>query len=245
MNLKTLLMATMVTGMVAMPGMSMPTYTSWELASNSITTENTPEEIIAKYIEAIGGKENVAKIKNLVMEMEAEFQGAEIKIKGISDQENKRLLQETSIMGNVAQRTVLVNGKGKMTAMGQEQEVSEDMIQILQAQTYVFPESHYVSMGYDLTYHGEESINGENSHAIVITTPNGQETMEYYSVASGLKLRTSSEQTGDITYGDYTEVQGVKIPMALTIQNPMLPTALKTKVTSVKFNQDLSEEDFN
>lgn len=235
----------MVTGMVAAPAISMTTIPNREVSSIVKVEDNTPEEIIAKYIEAIGGKENVGKIKNSVMEMEAEFQGTEIKIRGISDQENKRLLQETSIMGNVAQRTVLVNGKGKMSAMGQEQEISEDMIQILQAQTYVFPETHYASMGYELTYRGEEAINGENSHALVITAPNGQETMEYYSVASGLKLRTSSEQTGDITYGDYTEIQGVKIPMSLTIQNPMLPTALETKVTSIKFNQDLSEEDFN
>ena len=245
MKLKTLLMAAMVTGMVAGPIISMHAYALPEVEMTSDIEDKTPEEIIAKYIEAIGGKENVAKIKNSVMEMEAEFQGAEIKIRGISDQENKRLLQETTIMGNVAQRTVLANGKGKMSAMGQEQDIPDDMLQILQTQTYVFPETYYASMGYELSYRGEESINGENSHALVITAPNGMETMEYYSVASGLKLRTSSEQTGDITYGDYTEIQGVKIPMSLTIQNPMLPSALETKVTSIKFNQDLSEEDFN
>lgn len=245
MKLKTLLMAAMVTGMVAGPVISMHAFPQPRLEVTSVTEENTPEEIIAKYIEAIGGKENVAKIKNSVMEMEAEFQGADIKIRGISDQENKRLLQETSIMGNVAQRTVLANGKGKMSAMGQEQEISEEMLQILQAQTYVFPETHYASMGYELSYRGEDSVNGEKAHALVITAPNGMETMEYYSVDSGLKLRTSSEETGDITYADYTEIQGVKIPMSLTIQNPMLPTALETKVTSIKFNQDLSQEDFN
>jgi hypothetical protein len=207
--------------------------------------DNDPETIIENYIKAVGGKNNIAKIKNSVIMMEAEFQGAGIIIKGISDQENGRLLQETSVMGNVAQKTVLANGKGKISAMGQEQELTEDMVEILKAQTYVFPEDHYMELGYSLELFGTEEINGETAHRLVVTASNGMKTSEYYSVKSGLKLRTSSEATGDITYSDYQEVEGVKIPMKLSIKNPMLPVALEAFVVSIKFNQDLSDDDFN
>ncbi|MHA7128674.1 LolA-like protein [Algoriphagus namhaensis] len=205
---------------------------------------NDPQTIIANYIEAVGGLDNVNKIKNSVMVMEAEFQGAALVIRGISDQENSRLLQETSFMGNVAQKTVMVGGKGKMMAMGQEQEIPAEMIELLKAQTFVFPELHYEELGYTLEAQGTEEIEGEMANKLVISAPNGMQTTEYYSVESGLKIRTSSAASGDITYRNYTEVDGVKVPMQLSIKNPMLPTALETTVTSVKFNQELTDEDF-
>ena len=213
-------------------------------SSSYVLLENDPKTIIDNYIKAVGGKANVEKIKNSVLLMEAEFQGATIVIRGISDQVNGRMLQETSVMGNVAQKTVLSDGKGKMSAMGQEQELTEEMVGMLKAQTYVFPEMHYKDLGYVMEVQGTETINEEDAHKLIITAPNGMKTVEYYSVASGLKLRTSSEATGDITYMDYSEIDGVKVPMRLSIKNPMLPVALEAKTISMKFNQELSDEDF-
>jgi hypothetical protein len=129
-------------------------------------------------------------------------------------------------------------------SMGQQQEMNEEMIQMLEAQAYVFPELHYEELGYKLEHKGIEDVNGEEANALVITTENGMETMEYYSIDSGLKLRTSSSSTGEINFSDYQEVDGVMFPMTLTIKNPMLPTAMIGKVTSIKFNQELSDEDF-
>jgi hypothetical protein len=131
-----------------------------------------------------------------------------------------------------------------MSAMGQEQELPEEMVSMLKAQTYVFPEMHYKELGYEMEVQGTEIINEEEAHKLVITTPNGMKTVDYYSVASGLKLSTSSEAAGDVTYLDYSEIEGVKFPMRLLIKNPMLPEALEAKIVSVKFNQELSDEDF-
>jgi hypothetical protein len=203
-----------------------------------------PKEVIARYIEAVGGKENVAKIKNSVMTMEAEMQGMTIQIFGISDQVNGRFLQVTTLMGNEASRTVLANGKGKITAMGQENDVPEEMLPLMKVQTYVFPEEHYEEMGYTLELQGTEDINGEETYRLLITAPNDLKTVEYFAVGSGLKLRTSSDATGDISYSDYREVDGVKFPMRMSISNAMMPMALETKVVSIAFNQELSDEDF-
>lgn len=206
--------------------------------------ENDPTTIIKNYIKAVGGKANIDKIKNSVLMMEADFQGNAITIRGISDQENGRMLQETSVMGNVAQKTVLVDGKGKMSGMGQEQELSEEMVSMLKTQTYVFPEMHYQDLGFEMEVQGTEKIEEEDAHKLIITAPNGMKTVEYYSVSSGLKLRTSSEATGEISYLDYSEIEGFKVPTRLSIKNPMLPVALEAKLISLKFNQELSDEDF-
>jgi hypothetical protein len=206
--------------------------------------ENDPATVINNYIKAVGGQEVINKIKNSVLIMEADFQGNAITIKGISDQENGRMIQETSVMGNVAQKTVLVNGKGTMSAMGQEQELTEEMVSMLKAQTFVFPESRYEELGYKMELQGTEKVEEEEAHKLIITAANGMKTVEYYSVASGLKLRTSSDATGEITYLDYSEIEGVKVPTRLSIKNPMLPVALEAKLVSLKFNQELSDEDF-
>jgi hypothetical protein len=203
-----------------------------------------PQDVINKYIDAVGGLANISKIKNATMVMEAEFQGAKIVIKSIADQEKKRLVQETSFMGNVAQRTVLSNGKAKVTAMGQEQELSDEMVEMMNSQTFVFPEAHYKALGYSLNVVGDEEVNGESAHILEITAKNGMVTKEYYSKSSGLKLRTSSEATGDINYGSYEKVEGVLIPKSLSIKNPMLPVALEAKLVSIAFNSTLSDEDF-
>lgn len=207
--------------------------------------DNDPATIIGNYIKAVGGKENVAKIKNATMIMEANIQGATLIMKTIADSENTRMMQETSFMGNVAQKTVLKDGKVKAFAMGQEQAMPDDMAAMLKVQTYVFPEEHYEALGYKLEVQGTEKIKKEEAYKLVITAPNGMKTVEYYSVSSGLKLKTKSDATGEITYGNYTEKDGVKIPMKLTIQNPMLPMELETIVKDVQFNTVLKDSDFN
>ncbi|EOZ92438.1 Insulinase-like protein [Indibacter alkaliphilus LW1] len=228
--------------------MSFPMSSSFAYVSSSEVeinpSLNDPSTIISNYINAIGGKDKVSKIKNAVVNMEAEFQGAKIEMKQISDSENERMVQETSFMGNVAQKTTLIDGKGKVMGMGQEEDLSEEMVQLLKAQIYVFPEQHYEELGYSLELQGTEEIDGEEAHKLIITTGNNQKTVEYYSLSSGLKLRTSSEATGDITYSDYEEVDGVRFPMKLTIKSPMMPVEMEAKVTSLKFNQELSVEDF-
>jgi hypothetical protein len=245
MKIQTLLFTAFIIGAIQAKSHDLGYPENYKVPYEVEILDNDPETIIENYIKAVGGKNNIAKIKNSVIVMEADFQGTGITIKGISDQENGRLLQEMIVMGNVAQKTVLVNGKGKISAMGQDQELTEDMVKVLKAQTYVFPEDHYQELGYSLELFGTEEIDGETAHTLVVTASNGMKTSEYYSVKSGLKLRTSSDATGDITYSDYQEVEGVKIPMKLSITNPMLPVAMEAYVVSIKFNQELSDDDFN
>lgn len=227
---------------MAMHGFAFATESS---SSAHETVENDPSTIIANYIKAVGGKDNVAKIKNSTMIMEASFQGAALIMKTIADSENSRMVQETSFMGNVASKTILKDGKAKVIAMGQEQDIPAEMAEYLKVQTYVFPEEKYESLGYSLELQGTEKIEGEEAHKLIITAPNGMKTVEYYSIGSGLKLRTSSEATGDISYADYQEKDGVKIPMKLTVKSPMLPVELETIVKEVKFNTELKDSDFN
>ena len=214
------------------------------LTTAETSFRNDPATVISNYIKAVGGLEKVQAIKNASLTGEANFQGQIIEIKTVADAENSRLMQSTSVGGNVIQKTLFSGGKGQMVAMGQVQELPDEMASMLKVQTYVFPEVHYEALGFKLAFIGTEDMDGEQVHKLEITAPNGMITNEFYSVSSGLKLKTSSAATGDIMYSDYQEVDGVKFPMMLTIKNPMLPVALETKMKTVSFNQQLSDADF-
>lgn len=206
--------------------------------------ENDPKTVISNYIKAVGGQANVDKIRNAYLMAEAEFQGMKIEMLSISDAENVRMKQQTSAMGNVQQKTILLDGKCTMTVMGQVQPVPEEMMSTLKLQAFLFPETKYDELGIVLELRGTEDIDGEEAHAIVVNLPNGMKTMDYYSVASGLKIKTSSEAAGDITYSDYQETDGVLIPRTVVIQSPMLPFPLESRFVTVELNRELTAEDF-
>jgi hypothetical protein len=202
-------------------------------------TDKSPKEIIERYIEVIGGKEKVEGIKNVTQVMEARLQGMEMEISSTSDPENKRLMQQTALNGNVMSKTVVKDGKGYISAMGQTQDLQEEQLDAVTMQMYPFPELHYEEMGFELTSGGISEINGEEVYSINILTPQGLETQEYYSVKSGLKLRVASETTGEITYDDYQETEGILFPMSMTISNQMLPSAIEAKIVTLRFNDTL------
>ncbi|MDN3669567.1 peptidase, M16 family protein [Echinicola jeungdonensis] len=208
------------------------------------TEENSVEEVISNYLEAIGGKQKLMEVRNLETVTVAEFQGMSLEIHGVSDRENQRLLNETKMNGNLVAKTVFKDNKGTIVAMGQEKELESDQLKALLSQTYIFPELHLEDLELTATYEGEESVNGEKAHKLKLKASNGVESTEYYSVESGLKLKTASGMTGEIVYGDYQEVEGILMPMKMTISSPNMPMSLEGNVKSIKFNQNLDDAIF-
>lgn len=203
------------------------------------TSDKSPKEIIDRYIEAIGGKEKIQGVKNVTQVMEASVQGMEMEISSTSDQENKRLMQQTALNGNVMSKTVVRDGKGYISAMGQMQDLEGDQLDAVNMQMYPFPELHYEEMGFSLSSGEITEIDGEKAYTIMISTPQGLETKEFYSIDSGLKLRVASETTGEITYGNYEETEGILFPRLMTISNQMLPSAIEAKIVTLRFNENL------
>src|SRR4051812_5748293 len=66
--------------------------------ASSFAFSQTLDEIIKKHIEAIGGKENWAKVKSLKMESSMKANGAEIKVT-IYQVDKKAMRQNIALMG--------------------------------------------------------------------------------------------------------------------------------------------------
>jgi len=232
-------------GLLAAPYTTQASVIEKEVSAKRVV-ENSVKEVIDKYIKAIGGEAKMKAIYNVEMNMEAEIQGMKLIISGVTDQKNERLLNVTEVNGNVMSKTIVKDGAGTVTAMGQEQSLTDEQVaSVLKNQIYAFRELYLDELGINVTYEGTEEVEGEQAYKLSFEAGGDANTTEYYSVASGLKLQTESKVAGTIVYKDYKEVDGLMMPMTMIIKNSMIPMPLEAKITSIKFNQDLDDSVFN
>ncbi|TVP43064.1 MAG: insulinase family protein [Mongoliibacter sp.] len=203
----------------------------------------TPEAVIQAYLSAIGGAEKVKSIKTSKMESVAEVQGMKLEMSYVYDEQNQAFSNKVSMMGNVASHTLIKDGKATVTAMGQSQELSDEQFEAAKMNMFIFPELHYELMGYTLELDGIREIEGEEAYKLVVSNPTGASTINYYSVESGLKLKSESADTGEMIFDEYEEVEGIKYPMMMTLKSPMIPMPLEAKVGKIEFNVPISEDD--
>jgi hypothetical protein len=212
-----------------------------EMADASMTAE----KVIENYITAIGGAEKANAIKAAKVTMSANVMGTALGLAFVYDDANMRFSQKTSIGGNVMQSSVMKDGKGTVSAQGQTIEMTEAQVQDGKLSSFFMPELYYGSMSYKLTLDGIKDVEGTQAYKVVVTSPSGASTINYYAVESGLKIKNENVQAGDTFYSDYQEKNGVLIPMAYTIKSPMIPVPLEAKVESLELNPTLTDADFN
>jgi predicted Zn-dependent peptidase len=204
----------------------------------------TAEKVIDNYLESIGGKEKAKAIKTAIITKSAEIQGQKITFSTVQDLPEMKFNQKVEVMGQVMQETKMANGKATVVSGGQTQTLTDEQYEEAKMSMFIFPELHYEELGYSFTLDGIKDVDGEDAYRVVITNPTGAEVVNYYSVDSGLKIKSENETMGNITYNEYETHEGVKYPVEETIQMPGMPSALISKVESLSFNKELSAADF-
>jgi zinc protease len=203
------------------------------------------EMVIESYLKAIGGVEKAKSIKTGKLESVAEIPGAKLNMSYIYDENNESFANKITVMGNVASNTVIKDGKATVSGSGnQSQELNDEQFESLKMSMFIFPELHYAQLGYSLEIEGVKDVEGEEAYQIIVSNPTGGKQINYYSVSSGLKIKTESAESGEIFYSDYEETDGIKYPMMMTLKSPMIPIPLTAKVEKIAFNVPVSEEDF-
>ncbi|WP_162342641.1 insulinase family protein [Cyclobacterium salsum] len=213
---------------------------------NLSDADATASEVLDQYFAAIGGKDAAAEIHTAKMEMSAEVQGTQLNMLAVHDMDNQRMIQKVMMMGNEASKTILKDGEATVSAMGQSQTLTDEQYEdVKMASLWLIPELYYESMGYTMELDGAAEIEGEAAYKLVVTNPTGGKVTNYYSMDSGLKLKSENQISGETTYSDYQEFEGVKIPVTMTLKSPMIPVPLNSKVENLELNVPLSDQDFN
>lgn len=212
-----------------------------EMADASLTADN----IIANYITAIGGQEKASQIKSAKVSMSANVMGTALGLSFVYDDANGRFAQQTSVGGNVMQGSVMKNGEGTVSAQGQIMPMTSEQVAAGRLSAYILPELYYGALSYTLTLDGIKDVDGIPAYKIIVKTKEGPSTINYYAVESGLKIKNEDANSGDTSYSDYQEKNGILFPMLYTINSPMIPIPLEAKVESIELNPALTDEDFN
>jgi hypothetical protein len=206
----------------------------------------TAKTVLDKYVDEIGGRENILKVQDKTTIMTGTVQGINITV-SIKQKAPNKLYQVLD--AGVFQQTTVFNGtQGYTEGMGQRTEITAEQLEDMKDNS-LHSMLNYEERGikYELT--GMETINGKDAYKITFTTSSGKKSTGYYAVDSGLLIRTSGSistpqgsfnQTVDMD--DYREVQGVKYPFKIN-QN-MGPQAIELTVKSYEINTGIPDSVF-
>ncbi|MFD2570744.1 hypothetical protein ACFSUS_08885 [Spirosoma soli] len=219
----------------------------------SAVAQTTPgaNEVIDKYIAAIGGKDLLKSINDLRVEMSSEFNGNPIMITRRFKVPNKFSMVVNAngmeVMKMTSDGVKVVRGgmQGSQTLEGKE-------AQQAMLQGTLFPELHFAELGVKSTVTGTEKIDGKDAYKVTNTSSDGSTSWtDYYDVASGLKVQTVAKQKSprggeeiEMTtrLSDYKDFKGLKYPTSLTQGSDQQQRQMS--VDKVKFNEGAKDSDF-
>jgi hypothetical protein len=208
----------------------------------------TVDEVINKHIAALGGKENLAKIQNVVMEGSLNIQGNDIAL--TLTKVNKKLnRQDISAMGmNGFDMTTDKEGWRYMPFQGMQkpEPKTEDEVKKGQSGLDVSgPLVDYAAKGNKVELQGKEDVEGAACYKLKITFASGKEVTYYIDIALGMinRIKETRKMNGEDTemvtdFSDYKDVEGVKMPFTITQQIGTI------SISGIKVNQTIPDSAF-
>lgn len=195
--------------------------------STALTAKSqTADEIIDKYIEAIGGKENWKKINTIKMEGQVEVQGIEIPFT-MQAVNGKGVRTDGEFQGNsFIDITTPTKGwsQNPMAGKATLQPISEDELkQKVDELDIQGPFIDYKEKGSTVEFLGKDEEDGNEYYKMKLTTKNNNETTYFFDTKTYLvyKQESITKQQGQdvkvvVKSLDYKTVDGgVKMPFKL------------------------------
>ncbi|MBO0937706.1 insulinase family protein [Fibrella sp. HMF5335] len=218
-------------------------------AAAAVPVGMTAQQVIDKYVAAIGGKDALMKIQDMSIQMSTEVQGRAMLMTRKAKAPNKSVMSAT-MMGMEMFKTVSDGTSASRTMRGETKKLDgKDADQML-VQGGLFPELRYADNKVTSTLEGTEKVDGKDAYRVKNTTASGLTWTDFFDTTTGLKVQTMSTQKGPqgevvqtVGYADYKDVNGVKIPY--TIRQPMGPMNMVLSVDKVDVNKGLKDADFS
>jgi len=205
------------------------------------------EQVIAKYINAIGGKDSLEKIVSITQKATTSMSGMTIKLVTYKKAPNK-FAMEMFMNNNLLNKQSFDGEKGKIKGFQGEKEITGEDLEELKMSAILNQELKYEELGIKLSIDGVEKIEGEDAFKIQVLMPNGKKSIDFYSAKTGFKIQSretivtpQGEFVQTQSYSDYREVSGVKYPFLVKvsgIQN------MELVIDSIEVNTEIKDEVF-
>jgi predicted Zn-dependent peptidase len=211
----------------------------------------TADSVVNTYIRAIGGRENLKKVKDITMKYDAEVSGAPMKINTTIVRKRPNMYKMEMVaagMGTLMAQTY-DGKKAKMSGMQGEQELEGEDLEDMAQQSKFDTELDYLTDAYTLKLTKIAMVGDEKAYVMEVVDAKGNKTTEYYSVESGLKIKsesTTETPQGPVTsaqvFDNYKAVNGVMYPHQMNIDAG--PQKIKMTATEIKVNSGVKDSAF-
>ena len=217
------------------------------LLCGTFVSAQTADEIIAKYIRALGGKEQIAKVNSLYIEGTMDVMGNAGPVK-MTTLNGKGYKMDIEVMGSVI--TNCYNEKEGWTInpmMGSTSAVSMPEAQYNSGKDQIFigsPFVFYTEKGYKAELEGQEAVGDINAWKVKLTPPGNPPAVYFFDPSTGYLLRTTqqTEMQGTmvdniITFSDYRVTDGFPQPFKM-MMNVGGQFEMSMTINKVEVNKD-------
>lgn len=214
----------------------------------------TADEIIAKYVQVLGGKDQLSKINSVYTENKIEVMGMEGTGKStILNGKGNR--QDIEIMGTVI--TSCYTDKGgwsvnPMTGGGTPETMSDTQYNAGKESIVIgAPFINYAEKGFKAELLDDEAVDSVPAHKIKLTSPDNISTIYFFDTDSGYLIKSISqvEMQGMMTdnemrYSMYRQADGFAMPYKVDMVMAGGQFTMTNTVTKVELNKPVDETFF-
>lgn len=214
----------------------------------------TADEIVSKYITAIGGADNWKKVNSITSEGNLTVNGADVVVT-MTALNGKGVRQNISVMGMTGY-TIMTPDSGWSFMPFQGQQKPEPVTaETLKegADQYDVQGSllDYKAKGHSVEYIGKEDVEGTEAHKLKLTHKSGKTETLYFDPVSFLLIRSITKQKANGQESDVTTSlsnykklpEGILVPMSINI--PVGPGQnADLTITKVEVNKPVDETIF-
>jgi zinc protease len=204
--------------------------------------------IIEGYLNAIGGRAEISKVKSYKANFTMNAMGQTLTGSDIKLAPNKHYTEiamgEMKVMQSVFDGT-----KGYQAQMGQKKDLEGDELKEAQDDRGVISQLFYLSNDHQLSYLGLGKSGGEDAYKLKVTKPSGKVVVEYYATKTGLLIKEErtlqageSEMMLSTDYADYKKVGAILLPFKITQSAGEQEFGME--ITDIKLNEGVTDADF-
>lgn len=215
----------------------------------------TVDDILSRYIEAIGGKNRIENLKSLYIESTGDISGIDFIIRetilnGEAYKYEMDFIQASIINSYSNKGGWKINPlSGSASAIDlTDEEIKAGRIKMVIGAPFI----NYKELGYTAKLEGEEDVNGRVAWKISLAEKNDVETIYYFDKSTGLLIKSVAheESMGQIVesismFSDYQKVDDILIPYLRVAANKEGTFNITSKVKSVVINKSVNAEFFD
>ncbi|NBC82614.1 MAG: insulinase family protein [Bacteroidetes bacterium] len=220
-----------------------------DLSGSAVPADIEAVQVIEKYIEAIGGKENLKEISDIKTHMHMEMQGMKVDVTLYKQKPNRFNLTMT-MNGQVMSQQIYDGEKGVASGMQGKQNMEGEMLNQIEYESYLFPALAVLEDDvYEANITNIEKVNDSEAYVVEIKKDDRLISTEYFDKNTGYKIKSTAlvkTPQGDVkqvtTFSDYQKVGNVKFPYQLS--QTMGPGSYDIITDEVVVNEGIAADKF-